>query len=165
MHLRKFAGIDIDTWIVASNGTKTILPISVHLVIYSIYSSSPSSWGRLASAGAGRVSGDCMPWLIGVPAVGTIALPEFLCGNASNTACTIAGISSLVSDPVWWLEPAFSVPRSDLLPRLFPGGAVAVASSRATDRVLLRELIAFKHYTRLSAQYNKMRSHHTLPQI
>ena len=164
MHLRKLA--DINTWIVASNGTKIILLISVHLVIYSIYSSSPSSsWGRLASAGAWNVWGDSTPWLIDVPAVGVAALPEFLCGNASNTACTIAGISSLVSDPVRWSEPASSVPCPDLLPCLFPGGALAVGSSRATESVLLRELIAFKHCTRLSAQYNKMHSHHTLPPI
>ena len=127
MHLRKLA--DIDTWIVASNGTKIILLISVHLVIYSIYSSPPSSWGWLVSAGTWRVWVDSTTWLIGVPAVGATALPEFFCGNASNTACTIAGISSLVSDLVWWSEPVFSVPHPDLLPHLFSGGALAVGSS------------------------------------
>ena len=119
---KKWLGYSLTGWTDSTDpdGMNIILLTSVHLVIYSIYSNTPSSWCQFASIGAWHVWGDSTAWLIGVPAVGATALPEFLCGNTSNTACTIVGISSLVSDSVWWSEPTSLVPRPDLLLRLFP---------------------------------------------
>ena len=163
LHLCKLADIkaDIDTLIVAGNGMNIIsaVLISVHLVIFNICSNSLSSWCWFALVGACCVWGESTPWLIGIPAVEAIALLEFLHDNASHTACTIAGISSLVSNSIWCSEPTSLVPRPDLLLclfLLFAGGALTVTSSRVTDCILLWEPIALKRCTWLSAQYNKM---------